>query len=672
MSAAPQLSKSRDLPLRTKLLICFLAVTVVGGVLTIVAGSFVITDMVIGEAQRRVEVGLKTARSTLQQRADEAERTASILADWAARQPDLYANGVASEYLEKLRGKCGLDLLHIVDADGTVTATARGNARGLNILGDAVVGAAIREGRASWAFTTMSARQLSAESAELASQAYVKVVETERAKPGGLDQLREALVIQAAAPIIRPPGRVVGAVRAAVLLTRNYELVDYIRDNVFTMSTYDHKNLGTVTIFLRDVRIATNVIGPTGERAIGTRVSAEVNDRVLGRGETWVGPAYVVGNWYVSAYEPIRDTRNSVIGILYVGVLKDRYDDMRSGAMGFFLLCAAIAVIAAFVVGTWLAGRLARPLDELTGAAVQIARGNLEHRLPEPARADRDELKKLTVAFNAMAASLQQRDEELRRSHQDLAETADELKRWNQNYLDTLEFITHELKNQVAAMKINLLAVRDGYVGELEPDQREALDDVVVAVNRTEEMILNYLNLSRLEKGDLEVRVRPVQVEVDVVRPVLRELKARFDEKQMQLEVALPEDMIVQADPSLLQIVYENLLSNAAKYGRENGLVRVWGERVNGWAELHVWNEGQGVAPDQADELFRKFSRLQPPGEQERGTGLGLFITREIVRKHGGDIRAESEAGQWIDFVFRLPRPDVVLGEEEQLDETIG
>jgi len=120
---------------------------------------------------------------------------------------------------------------------------------------------------------------------------------------------------------------------------------------------------------------------------------------------------------------------------------------------------------------------------------------------------------------------------------------------------------------------------------------------------------------------------------------------------------------VVQADPALLQIVYENLLSNAAKYGRQGGTVRMTGRRINGWVELHTWNEGQGVSAERLEELFRKFSRLQPPGHQERGTGLGLYITREIVRKHGGEIRAESREGEWIDFIFTLPRHDMLLEE---------
>lgn len=205
--------------------------------------------------------------------------------------------------------------------------------------------------------------------------------------------------------------------------------------------------------------------------------------------------------------------------------------------------------------------------------------------------------------------------------------------------------------------------MRDGYVGALNAEQREALGDVVYTVNRTEEMLVNYLNLARIEKGELQVRARPVRIEPEVVAPVLKELKGRLAEKGMQVETDLPDDLITQADPSLLQTVYENLLTNATKYGRSGGQIKVWGKRLNGMLEMHVWNEGQGVAPDELDLLFGKFCRLAPPEQQERGTGLGLFIDREIVRKHGGEIRAESKFGEWIDFIFTLPRPDEILQE---------
>jgi two-component system NtrC family sensor kinase len=653
-----------DAPIRSKLLLALAAVALTGGILMVAAGSFLINGMVVQEAQRRVTLGLKTAQAMLDRRLEEAQTVSSVVADWVGHQKSLVADGVSEPFLGKLREKAGFDYLHIVGQDGVIVATARGDARGRAVADSPVVQAALKQGRAASGLRVMDLPELAADDASLASRAYLEVLPTPRAKPGGPMELRQALVMEAAAPVIKPPGQVVGVVQVGVLLNRNFDFVDTVRDNIFTIATYKNKNLGTVTIFLGDVRIATNVIGPNGERAIGTRVSAEVNDRVLGQGDTWIGPAFVVSDWYMSAYQPLLDANSKIVGILYVGVLKERYDDMQRKAWGIFLLMTLLALAVGMMVATFLAGRIARPVVKLTQAALEIERGNLDHRLPEPARAERDELKRLISAFNRMAQGLKDRTEELQRSHEQLERAAGELQRWNQNYLDTLEFITHELKNQVAAMKINLLAVRDGYVGDLSGDQKDALDDVVTAVNRTEEMILNYLNLSRIEKGELEVRARPVQVEADVVQPVLREVRARLDERGMRVELDLPEDLVVQADPSLLQTVYENLLSNAAKYGVEGGLVRVWGARRDGWIELHVWNEGPGIPQDQLDELFRKFSRLPASGQQARGTGLGLFITREIVRKHGGDIRAESEEGHWIDFVFTLPRPDVVLGEE--------
>lgn len=332
-----------------------------------------------------------------------------------------------------------------------------------------------------------------------------------------------------------------------------------------------------------------------------------------------------------------------------------------SVALYVFIGSACVALLVAFLVANFLAIRLAGRINTVTGAAVELEQGNLEARVPEPAHAQQDEIKRLQVIFNAMAEALQQRDEELRASRDQLAQVTDELQQWNQSYLNTLQFITHELKNQIAAAKLNLAAVRDGYVGELNQEQKEALEDVMSTVNHTEDMLVNYLNLSRIEKGELQVRTRPVQIEPDIVQPVLRGLQGMLTERQMRVEVDLPDDLITQGDPTLLQTVYENLISNAAKYGRPGGRIRLWGKPVNGMLEMHVWNEGQGVSEDRIGELFGKFSRLQPPGEEVRGSGLGLFIDREIVRKHGGEIWAQSEFGEWIDFVFTLPRPDEML-----------
>ena len=204
------------------------------------------------------------------------------------------------------------------------------------------------------------------------------------------------------------------------VINRNFEFVDFVRENVFTAVTYDGKNLGTVTIFQGDVRITTNVIGPDGQRAIGTRVSAEVYDKVLGEGKMWKGPAFVVDSWYISAYEPLRNINDEIVGMLYVGVLKKRYDDMRRQAMTLFSLVSVFAFLCAVFLSLWLSSRLARPLALLTAGADEVARGNLDYHLPHSPGAKRDEIHRLTSAFNQMVGSLKERDAQLQRSRDDL------------------------------------------------------------------------------------------------------------------------------------------------------------------------------------------------------------------------------------------------------------
>jgi two-component system NtrC family sensor kinase len=654
-----------DLPLRTRLLIALVGIVTLWGLLTVLTGSFLINRMVIGEAQRRVELALKTADAMLERRLEESLKASTVLADrdavrWLA-SPEEGAAGP----LEALRRKCGYDFLHVLDGQAVIRATARGRAAGQRAEASPVVARALREGAPAAGVSLLPREALTLEDEALAERTQVEILPTPHAKPGVPRSLTEVMILEVASPVAGEDGAVAGVVRAGTVLNRNFEFVDFVRENIFTAATYEKKSLGTVTIFQSDVRITTNVVGPEGERAVGTRVSEEVYDQVLGQGGTWTGPAFVVDSWYISAYEPLMDLDGRVIGMLYVGVLKKRYDDMRNQAMRLFTLVAVLAFLGAVLLSFWLAARLTRPLTRLTEGAAEVTRGNLDTQLPPPLHAEKDEINRLTLAFNQMVSALKERNEQLRSSRDDLQRTANELHQWVKNYLEALEFINHELKNQIAAMKINLLAVRDGYVGKITEEQHEALDDVGQAIHRAEEMILNYLNLSRIERGELQVRTRPLHVENDVVRPLLGNFRGRLDSKGMRIEVEMEEDLFVQADPSLLQIVYDNLINNAIKYGREGGRVRITGARHGGRAKLHVWNDGPGVPADQADKLFGKFYRLQNPKEKERGTGLGLFIAREIVQRHGGTIRAVTAPGDWIDFVFVLPVPDALLPAEE-------
>ena len=118
----------------------------------------------------------------------------------------------------------------------------------------------------------------------------------------------------------------------------------------------------------------------------------------------------------------------------------------------------------------------------------------------------------------------------------------------------------------------------------------------------------------------------------------------------------MPETLPIKADPVLLKIACRNLISNAIKYGRSNGKIRIGFVREEKNFRFEVWNDGNGLSPDKTARLFGKFVRFNQETDTSRSAGLGLFITREIITKHGGKIWVESEEGKWINFLFTLPK----------------
>jgi signal transduction histidine kinase len=169
-------------------------------------------------------------------------------------------------------------------------------------------------------------------------------------------------------------------------------------------------------------------------------------------------------------------------------------------------------------------------------------------------------------------------------------------------------------------------------------------------------MTRNYLELSRVEKGELDVEPNDIDLVRDAIRPVLAEFEHAALERKVHIEARLPDEAPLRGDAVLLRVVCKNLVDNALKYGREGGTIKLSLDRCDETWRLVVWNEGDGLSPDKLNRLFQKFVRF---GREEtvarRGTGLGLFITRAIVTKHGGEIRAESEEGRWMQFTVTVP-----------------
>jgi signal transduction histidine kinase len=225
----------------------------------------------------------------------------------------------------------------------------------------------------------------------------------------------------------------------------------------------------------------------------------------------------------------------------------------------------------------------------------------------------------------------------------------------NRNYLDMLGFVSHELKNTLGVIYTSARALDAGLVGPLDEAQAALARNIAKSIDGAVRMTRNYLDLARIEKGELRVIPKVMEMVGDIIDPLLEDMKPVIDQQGVMIERRIPGAIVLKGDAALLKIAYRNLLDNALKYCRKGGKIRLGCEERDGSFHFEVWNEGKGLTPEQTSRLFEKFIRFESHPEATRSTGLGLFITREIIAKHHGEIQAESEPGQWMRFRFTLP-----------------
>jgi len=222
--------------------------------------------------------------------------------------------------------------------------------------------------------------------------------------------------------------------------------------------------------------------------------------------------------------------------------------------------------------------------------------------------------------------------------------------------VDLIGFVAHELKGILASAVMNAYAVRDGYLGMVNFKQRKALDSVARNLDYLDATVKKFLNLGRVERGELDVHKTSLSLKKDVFDVSIHSLAAISLRKKLNISNEIDPSLDVQADADLMQIVANNLVSNAIKYSPDAGRISVTARPINGKVEVDVYNDSTPISEEQRARLFQKFSRLDSPETKKvKGTGLGLYITKQIIERHGGSIRVEPrEHGN--SFVFQIER----------------
>ena len=215
--------------------------------------------------------------------------------------------------------------------------------------------------------------------------------------------------------------------------------------------------------------------------------------------------------------------------------------------------------------------------------------------------------------------------------------------------------VSHELRTPLSMIK--------GYVETL---INGAKDDPAVATrflqtiekhaDRLTYLIEDLLTISRLESGQIVLSLQKVELRL-LVDDVLNDLRSRAGDKRATLENQVPAEILVRADADRLQQVLFNLVDNAIKYGRTEGRVWIVARTLpDDMIEVSVKDNGPGIPPDSIERIFERFYRVDKARSREQGgTGLGLSIVKHIIQSHGGEVWAQSDAGQGTTFFFTLP-----------------
>ena len=460
-----------------------------------------------------------------------------------------------------------------------------------------------------------------------AEQAQVTLIETERAAPQLYDT-REgsaALALVGAAPIW-DGDQLLGTAVVFHMFNNDFSLVDQIKDAA---------QIDTATIFFGDLRVSTNVMTETGERAVGTRVSQEVSEIVLYGGQDYVGTAFVVNENYLTHYKPLFDYSGQVVGMLYAGARQASFLRLLNTFDQRVALMAIFMFVFTFFLATPVSRRITRPLKELrqlSRTSQQIAEGDLNARASIVAGG---EVGQLAAAFNNMLDTLQATQDQL-------------IHRENLASLGQLAAgVAHELNNPLATV----LLYADILLRELPSDdpRRAELEIIVRETNRCKTTVASLLDFAR------QHQVQAQEIDLNALLENIIAIERQHDTyRQVSVHLDLQDDLpLIQADPTQLRAVFINLLSNAAEAMPAGGAVTV--KTIPGPAgmvTITIADTGEGIAPENLSKLYTPFFTTKPVGQ---GTGLGLAISYGIVKMHRGQILVESQVGQGTTFTIRLP-----------------
>lgn len=557
----------------------------------------------------------------------------------------------ASHWLNQQRDLLGLDYL-------TLTFNRAGAAPGT---------------RGEVFFDRLTAQAMAQKSETLVSRALTPVVAENRDETSGL-------FIRALVPVKNAQGQVIGQLDGGRLLNNRSELVDEVRRIIYPTGEDRLRPLGTVTLFLGDIRISTNVpldSHSLAGRATGTRVSQEVKQQVLIGGQRWVNLAYVQDAWYISAYQPLSDRQGQVIGMLYTGYrLWPFVEAYLFNILEIGMITVSLLLVTGIVV--YRGSRdLFRPIEKIHRVVKMVQMGK-EQRIGPLGLNDNHELSQLARQFDNMLDLLQRQNQKMSASAKVLEEEVERRTARLRDKTAQLEHhiqllnqtrdklivheklaslgeltagIAHEINNPAAVILGNAELIRFE-LGEHADTVKDELDSIMQQIDRIRNITRSLLQYSR--QGGVQDEITWHHVN-PIVEESITLVKTGTKKRDIEFVTILHARTRVEVNRHQLLQILVNLQMNGIHamdgHGRLTITTDDWLEHGTAiGAVIHVTDEGCGIRSEMLKRIFDPFYTTK-----RDGTGLGLSVSQSMLSRIGGDITVRSEIGKGSTFTVYLP-----------------
>jgi len=646
-----------NLSLRMKFILSFLFVILFCGALTLILGTILEHRTIFSLAQAKVRHDLASAWMVYNEKLRDIRDIVQLSSTQESIKDALQNSkkDVLLHHLSQIKNDFNLDVLNLTDAQGRIyIRTTQPEISGDDQSEDPFVSRAL-QGQTTAATQIIPEEELMEEKG-LAEQAYLKILPTPKATPSPKEYEKDGMLLKAASPLLDGKGNIIGVLYGGILLNRNYEIVDRVKEIVFKGEKYKGKEIGTATIFQQDLRISTNVKKENGERAIGTRVSKEVNQAVLNEGKSWIHRAFVVNDWYISAYEPIKNLDDQIIGILYVGMLEKPYIDLRNKVMATFAGMAILSVMLLLVILFFITSSIIQPLQQMVHATKKIADGNLNHKVKINFQ---DEVGELGHSFNQMTENLKKANEKLiqwgKTLEKRVEERTKELKEMQDSLIRSEKMaslgkiaagVAHEINNPLTSILLNTHLMLEKV--EKNSKLSENLNLIADETSRCSEIVRGLLEFSRQnppEKNFADVN--------EILNTTLGILENQVAFQNIKIIKKLGQNLPqIQIDINKMKQVFWNLMINAAESMSEGGTLTI-ASRIsinNKDIEIEFTDTGMGIPKEYINKLFDPFFTTKGGG-----TGLGLAVSYGIIEQHKGQIEVKSKEYKGSTFIISLP-----------------